>query len=89
MVSAGSAASAKAVRGLAPTSGASGGAAAGRPSPVARAPARRLAAVSRASSAARIAAMCAGVVPQQPPRIRAPRSSTRGTIEPKYAGSAA
>ena len=30
-----------------------------------------------------------GVVPQQPPMIRAPASRSRGTIEPKYAGSAA
>jgi hypothetical protein len=38
---------------------------------------------------ARIAAMWAGVVPQQPPMIRAPVSSSRGTIDPNHGGSAA
>ena len=37
----------------------------------------------RASIAARIAAMCSGVVPQQPPTIRAPASSMSPTIPPK------
>ena len=57
----------------------------GRPrrSAAARAPARRASAVVTAVEGGRIAAMCAGVVPQQPPTIRAPASSSRGTIEPK------
>jgi hypothetical protein len=38
---------------------------------------------SSASSAARISAMCSGVVPQQPPRIRAPAASNRGVTVPK------
>ena len=42
-----------------------------------------------ASRATRIAAMWAGVVPQQPPTIAAPASSIRGTIAPKYSGPAA
>jgi hypothetical protein len=46
-------------------------------------------AVDVASSATRIAAMWAGVVPQQPPTIAAPASSIRGTIAPKYSGPAA
>ena len=33
--------------------------------------------------------MCSGVVPQQPPRIRAPAASMRGVIVPKYSGLAA
>ncbi len=33
---------------------------------------------ARASSAARIAAMCSGVVPQQPPTIEAPAATNRG-----------
>ncbi len=41
------------------------------------------------SSATRIAAMWAGVVPQQPPMMRAPASSSLGTIEPNQGGSAA
>ena len=47
------------------------------------------ASITRPSSAARMAAMWAGVVPQQPPTIRAPASSSRGTIEPNQGGSAA
>ena len=46
-------------------------------------------AVDVASRATRIAAMWAGVVPQQPPTIAAPASSIRGTIAPKYSGPAA
>ena len=42
-----------------------------------------------ASIAARIAAMCSGVVPQQPPTIRAPASSRRGVTVPKYSALAA
>ena len=42
-----------------------------------------------ASSAARIAAMCSGVVPQQPPTIRAPAASRRGVTVPKYSALAA
>ena len=41
------------------------------------------------SRVARIAAMWAGVVPQQPPTIRAPVSRSRGTIDPNHGGSAA
>ena len=41
---------------------------------------------SAASSATRIAAMCSGVVPQQPPTIRAPASSRRAVTSPKYRG---
>ena len=41
------------------------------------------------SSAARIAAMCSGVVPQQPPTIRAPAASRRGVTVPKYSALAA
>ena len=44
---------------------------------------------SAASSAARIAAMCSGVVPQQPPTIRAPAASRRGVTVPKYSALAA
>ena len=39
------------------------------------------------SSALRIAAMCSGVVPQQPPTIAAPDASMPSTIAPKYVGS--
>ena len=42
----------------------------------------------RASIAARIALVWTGVVPQQPPRIRAPAASICGTISPKYSGPA-
>ena len=45
--------------------------------------------IGRPSSAARMAAMWAGVVPQHPPTIRAPASRSRGTIEPNQGGSAA
>ena len=51
-----------------------------------RAPAVAVAAI--ASSAARIAAMCSGVVPQQPPTIDAPAASIRATIWPKYSAPA-
>ena len=47
------------------------------------------ASIGRPSSAARMAAMWAGVVPQHPPTIRAPASRSRGTIEPNHGGSAA
>ena len=46
------------------------------------APARRTGA--RASSAARIAAMCSGVVPQQPPTIAAPAATNRGVTSARY-----
>ena len=46
-------------------------------------------AASATSSAARIAAMCSGVVPQQPPTIRAPAASRRGVTVPKYSALAA
>src|ERR1019366_449951 len=39
---------------------------------------------SIAASADRIAAMCSGVVPQQPPTIRAPLATACATIPPKY-----
>ena len=77
--------SANAARGLAPEIGAPVSVVV----PAARACARRASAVRRASSAARIAATCSGVVPQQPPMTCAPASSSRGTIEPKYSGPAA
>ncbi len=76
-------ASANADLGLAPDT------VAGRSRLTERACDRRSSAVVRASSATRIAAMWAGVVPQQPPITPAPASSRRGTIEAKYAGSAA
>ena len=76
-----SAASANAVRGA--RARASESRRVGRRSAAGARAARRASAVPSASSAARIAAMCAGVVPQQPPTIRAPASSSRGTIEPK------
>ncbi len=41
------------------------------------------------SSAARIEAMCSGVVPQQPPTIRAPASTMRGVTCAKYPAPAA
>ena len=44
---------------------------------------------SSASIAARIAAMCSGVVPQHPPTIRAPAASRRGVTVPKYSALAA
>ena len=40
----------------------------------------------RPSSVTRMAAMWAGVVPQQPPTIRAPASSSRGTIDAEVGG---
>src|SRR5664280_1797018 len=43
---------------------------------------------TRASIAARIAPVCSGVVPQQPPMIRAPAETICGTMSPKYAGPA-
>ena len=57
-----------------------------RASAVGRSAQRR---VGDGSSAARIAAMCSGVVPQQPPTIRAPASSIRGVTSPKYPALAA
>ena len=45
--------------------------------------------VVRVSSAARIDAMCSGVVPQHPPTIRAPASTMRGVTCAKYAAPAA
>ena len=42
-----------------------------------------------ASTAARIAATWAGVVPQQPPMMRAPAASASGTTSPHQAASAA
>ena len=47
------------------------------------APRRHRSAPTRASIAARIAAMCSGVVPQQPPTIAAPASSMSPTIRPR------
>ncbi len=44
------------------------------------APAGSVVSGRRASSAARIAAMCSGVVPQQPPMIAAPASTNRGAM---------
>ena len=41
------------------------------------------------SSAARIEAMCSGVVPQHPPTIRAPASTIRGVTCAKYPAPAA
>ena len=42
----------------------------------------------RASIASRIARVCSGVVPQQPPTMVAPAATMRGTISPKYSGPA-
>ena len=43
---------------------------------------------SMLSNACRMALMCAGVVPQQPPTILAPRARNSGTMAAKYSGPA-
>ena len=55
----------------------------------ARACALRVSVPVTAARPAAIAATCSGVVPQQPPTMRAPASSSRGTMDAKYGGSAA